>query len=109
MVVYEGTNSYIYVILYKMLYITCPRRQDPRASTASGIAVAWPGHDSDHAQAPAPLLAWSTAGVVTCSRLIVSIKKTSLWALGAAGSAVSLLTTHAYPESHCGFAQDGRP
>ena len=54
-----------------MLNCTFVRRPDPYVSPATGITVAWPGHDCDCAQAPIRLVACRAAGVVTCSRLVV--------------------------------------
>ena len=79
-----------------MLYSTFSGRPGSSAASASDITVARPGHDSDCAQAPIRLVACSTAGVVTCSRLVVR-GKIRPRARGAV--AVWLLATHAYPAS----------
>jgi len=81
--------------LFNMLYSTFSGRPGSSASAASDITVARPGHNSDCAQAPVGFVACSTAGVVTCSRLIV--RKVRPRARGAV--TVGLLATHAYPAS----------
>jgi len=72
------------------------RRPGACGSPASCITVTGPGHDGDCAQAPIRLVAYRTAGIVACCRLVVrKIRR-------RAAVAVGLLTAHAHP------ASDGR-
>ena len=66
-------------IVYNMFNCTFAARPVPGGPAATGITVAWPGHDCDCAQAPFRLVACRAAGVVTCSRLVVSNLNTTHW------------------------------
>ena len=78
-----------------MLNVTSASRPGPYGPAATGITVAWPGHDCDCVQAQIRLVACKAAGIVTCSRLVVC--KIRLLARGP--MQVRLLATHAYPAS----------
>ena len=78
-----------------MLNCTFAGRPGPCGPATTAITVARSGHDCDCVQAPVRLVACRAAGVVTCSRLVVS--KIRPWARGPVP--VRLLATHAYPAS----------
>ena len=62
-----------------MFNCTFAARPVPGGPAATGITVAWPGHDCDCAQAPFRLVACRAVDVVTCSRLVVSNLNATHW------------------------------
>ena len=73
--------------------VTSAWRPGPYGPAATGITVAWPGHDWDSVQAPVRLVACRAAGVVICSRLVV--RKMRPLARGPRAGPVWLLATPA--------------